>query len=310
MRCFVTGASGFLGSWLVRQLLEDGYSVTVLMRGEPQPGRAGDWLDRVRIVRVSLEDAGSLRDKLADETIDVFFHLAWFGVTAEFRNSTEQISTNVVGCLRLWELARDMGCKHWIGLGSQAEYGPYDEVLNEDLPARPTTAYGTAKLACRMLTGKMSEMAGMRHTWVRLLAVYGPGDDPGHLIPTVIQSLRAGKKPALTSGEQQWDYLYIEDAAKALCSIAESRATGTFNLSSGASVRIRDMVERIRDFVDPSLPLGFGEVPYRPDQVMHLKAEISRLHSATGWAPHTSLEEGLRRTVEWFKTESGKVTSN
>jgi nucleoside-diphosphate-sugar epimerase len=161
-----------------------------------------------------------------------------------------------------------------------------------------------------MLTGKMSEMAGMRHTWVRLLAVYGPGDDPGHLIPTVIQSLRAGKKPALTSGEQQWDYLYIEDAAKALCSIAESRATGTFNLSSGASVRIRDMVERIRDFVDPSLPLGFGEVPYRPDQVMHLKAEISRLHSATGWAPHTSLEEGLRRTVEWFKTESGKVTSN
>jgi nucleoside-diphosphate-sugar epimerase len=139
MRCFVTGASGFLGSWLVRQFLEEGYSVTVLMRGEPQAGRVGDWLDRVRIVRGSLEDAGSLRDKLAGETIDEFFHLAWFGVTAEFRNSTEQISVNVVGCLRLWELARDMECKHWIGLGSQAEYGPYDEVLKAlgDPPALP-----------------------------------------------------------------------------------------------------------------------------------------------------------------------------
>ena len=150
----------------------------------------------------------------------------------------------------------------------------------------------------------------MRHTWVRLLAVYGPGDDPRHLIPKVIQTSQAHKKPALTSGEQQWDYLYIEDAAKALCRIAESGATGTLNLASGESVRIRDMVERIRDFVDPSLPLGFDEVAYRPDQVMQLKANISRLQSVTGWTPHTSLEEGLRRTVEWFRTESEKATSN
>jgi UDP-glucose 4-epimerase len=304
MRCVVTGASGFLGSWLVRQLLQDGHSVIVLMRGEPQARRVADWLDRVCVVRGDLDDTGSLREKLAGETVDVFFHLAWSGVTAEYRNDTEQISTNVVGCVRLWELARDIGCKHWIGIGSQAEYGPCEVALKEDLPAKPITAYGVAKLASGILTAKMSEMAGIRHTWVRLLAVYGPGDDPRHLIPSVIQALRGGKKPALTRGEQQWDYLYVQDAAKALSRIAATGATGTLNLASGESIRVRDLVESIRDLVDPRLPLGLGEVPYRPDQVMHLYADISKLQSVTGWKPETSLEEGLRRTVEWFRNES------
>jgi nucleoside-diphosphate-sugar epimerase len=159
-----------------------------------------------------------------------------------------------------------------------------------------------------MLTAKMSEMTGILHTWVRLLAIYGPGDDPRHLIPSVIQTLCAGKRPALTRGEQRWDYLYVEDAAKALSRIAETGATGTLNLSSGETVIIRRLVERIRDLMDPNLPLGFGEVPYRTDQVMHLEADISRLQSATGWKPETSLEEGLRRTVEWYTTE--RVNAN
>jgi UDP-glucose 4-epimerase len=306
MRCIVTGASGFLGSWLVRQLLERGHSVIVLMRGVPQRRRVGDWLERVRIVKGSIESAEYLCERLADEPIDAFFHLAWSGVTAEYRDGTEQISMNVVGCLKMWELARDIGCKHWIGLGSQAEYGPTGKVLHEDLAASPATAYGVAKLACGLLTGKLSELAGIRHTWVRLLAVYGPGDDPKHLIPSVIQTLCAGRKPALTRGEQQWDYLYVEDAAKALSSIAEAGATGTLNLSAGKTVQIRRLVEMIRDFVDPHLPLGFGDIPYTADQLMHLEADIGRLHSATGWHPETPLQEGLRRTVECFKSENAE----
>ena len=92
MRCLVAGASGFLGSHLVRQLLERGHSVTVLMREESQAWRTGDWLDRVRIVKGSLESAETVREKFHNESIDAFFHLARFGVTAEYRNDTEQIS--------------------------------------------------------------------------------------------------------------------------------------------------------------------------------------------------------------------------
>jgi UDP-glucose 4-epimerase len=303
MRCLVTGASGFLGSWLVRQLLREGHSVIVLMRGKPQARRVRDWLHSVRIVHGTLEDPTTLGRQLAANTVDVFFHLAWFGVGADCRNDTAQISTNVVGCIRLWEIARDIGCKHWIGLGSQAEYGPRQEILQEELPLRPATAYGVAKLASAMLTAKMSQMADMRHTWVRLAAVYGPGDDPKHLIPSAILTLLARKKPALTMGEQKWDYLYVEDAAKALVRIAATGATGSLNLASGEIIVIRKLVEHIRTLVDPALPLGFGDDAYREDQVMHLEPDIARLRLATGWEPEVPLDEGLRRTIAWYREE-------
>ena len=301
MHCLVTGASGFFGSWLVRQLLGRGHAVTVLMRSQQRSHRVTNWSDRVHIVYGSFEDTTSLRENLMRESADVFFHLAWSGVTADFRNQTNQISTNLVGSLQFWELAKDCGCKHWIGLGSQAEYGLYKEVLREDLPARPVSAYGVAKFACGMLTGKMSEMVGMKHTTVRLLSTYGPGDDPRNMIPSVILTLLAGKRPAMTKGEQVWDYVYVEDAARALCQIAETGATGIFNLASGETVEIRDVAERIRNLIDPRLELGLGDLPYRQDPIMYLKGDISRLKSATGWQPEITLDEGLHRTVEWYK---------
>jgi UDP-glucose 4-epimerase len=301
VRCVVTGAAGFLGSWLVRQLVREGHFVTVFFRGEPQAHRVSDWLGCVRVVRGSFQDCAGLSEKLTGETVDAFFHLAWSGVTADCRDDVVQISTNVVGSVRLWEIARDLGCKHWIGLGSQAEYGPRLDVLKEDLPLRPATAYGVAKVASAMLTAKMSEIAGMRHTWVRLLAIYGPGDEPKHLIPSTIRTLLAGNQPALTRGEQLWDYLYVEDAAKALARIAVTGATGSLNLASGQTVVIRKLVECLSALVGLDLPLNFGEVPYRPDQTMHLEADISRLRCATGWEPEVSLEEGLRRTIAWHK---------
>lgn len=312
MRCVVTGASGFLGSWLVRQLLQEGHSVIVLMRNSAPSRRNLDWLKDVSIILGTLEDPQSFRSDLKRERVDIFFHLAWFGVTTEFRNHTDQISTNVIGSLRLWELARDIGCTQWIGVGSQAEYGPYGGVLTETLPTNPATAYGMAKLATGLLTCKMSEMSDMRHAWVRLLATYGPGDDPKHLIPSVIMALSAGRTPPLTKGEQIWDYVYVSDAVRALCRIAATHATGIFNLASGETSTVRNIVEILRDYIDPSAHLRFGDIPYAPDQIMHLEADTTRLREATDWYPTINLATGLRNTVDWWRAnglESAKYTS-
>jgi nucleoside-diphosphate-sugar epimerase len=145
-------------------------------------------------------------------------------------------------------------------------------------------------------------MAGIRYVWLRLLATYGPKDDVHHLIPTVILKLLAREKPSLTQGEQRWDYLYVEDAAEAIYSVAlKAKAQGVFNLGSGEAYTIRSIAERIRDMIDPKLPLGFNEVPYRPDQVMNLQADISKLKNATGWEPKTSLDRGLEQAIEWYR---------
>jgi nucleoside-diphosphate-sugar epimerase len=289
---------------LVRELIRRGHTVAALMRNRSPDRRTADWIDRVEIVHGSFDDTTALRECLSVAPGDVFFHLAWTGVKADFRNQAYQISTNVAGTLHLWELANQSGCKHWIGLGSQAEYGFYQCALHENLPTRPVSAYGVAKLACGMLTAKMSELAGMRHSTVRLVSAYGPGDDPRTMISSIIKTLLDGGTPAMTKGEQVWDYLYVDDAARALCSIAESGAVGVFNLASGTTVRIREVAEQIRDLIDPHLSLGLGQLPYRPDQIMHLEGDISRLTSATGWMPQVSLEEGLLRAVEWYRSGS------
>lgn len=307
MRCLITGASGHLGSFVVRRLIEQGAQVVILVRPQSDLWRLTDVLQRVKVVYGDLANLDTASTAIMRHTPEFVFHLAWYGVTGEYRNAAEQITHNVLGSLRLFELARAAGCRCWIGIGSQAEYGPYEGLLSEDLPTRPVTTYGVSKLCAGLLTQKLCELAGIRCVWLRLLATYGPKDDPRHLIPTVIEQLLQHQQPALTPGEQKWDYLYVEDAAKAICRVAMvEEASGIFNLGSGEAYPVRDIVERIRDLINPSAPLGFGEIPYRVDQVMHLQADISRLVQVTGWRPAVDLEQGLRQTVEWHRSKAEK----
>ena len=309
MRCFVTGATGLIGSHLVRLLLENDCQVGVLMRPTSDPWRIQDVLHHLHVITGDLtviEQAGQAIQKFAP---DVILHLGWYGVSNRYRNDPAQVSQNLYWSLKLLQLAREAGCQCWVGLGSQAEYGSHDGVLTEDLPTRPVTIYGVVKLCVGLLSQKLCKVYGIRFLWLRLLAAYGPTDDPEHMIPYVILSLLRGQKPALTLGEQRWDYLYVEDAARAIWQVVtHPTAQGIFNLGSGEAHTVRNIVECIRDLIDPGLPLGLGEVPYRPDQTMHLQADISKLKQVTGWSPHIDLDEGLRRTAKWFQTNMGGAT--
>jgi nucleoside-diphosphate-sugar epimerase len=307
MRCLVTGASGHLGSYLTKRLIKAGVRPFVLVRRESDLWRLNDVLSQVEVLRADLSGVKSIASLITRARPEAVFHLAWQGVTSAFKDTREQLTVNVTGSLDLFETVREAGCKLWVGVGSQAEYGPHDGVLDEDTHLRPVTAYGTGKLAVGLLTKKLCELAGMRYVWLRLLATYGPADDERHLIPATIKQLLAGVRPALTPGEQRLDYLYVEDAAEAIYEAAlRSEAQGVFNLGSGEAGSVRDILERIRDLIDPSLPLGFGEIPYPPDQPMRLATSIERLRAATAWTPRVSLDEGLRRTIEWYRSRGGE----
>ena len=303
MRCLVTGATGHLGAFLTRHLLGMGFEVAILVRPQSDLWRLSDVLGSITLLYGALGDLDGIRKPLHEWHPEVTFHLAWQGVSGDHRNESTQITQNVAGTLELFEFVQTAGCKAWIGVGSQAEYGPQPKILREGLTPRPETAYGVAKLCTGLLTEKLCEIAGMRFVWIRLLAIYGPMDDPKHLLPWVISRLLASERPALTPGDQLWDYLYIDDAAEAIIQLAmEPAASGIFNLGSGEAVSVRSVAEQIRDTIDPALPLGFGDIPYRHDQVMHLQADITKLSNATGWRPQVSLAEGLRRTIDWHRS--------
>ncbi|MCG3115722.1 MAG: NAD(P)-dependent oxidoreductase [Candidatus Manganitrophus sp. SA1] len=302
MRCLVTGASGQLGSFLTRLLVRKGHEVAVLVRPQSDLWRISDLLPQVKLIYGDLSAVDKVTPQIGSVAPETVFHIAWYGVTREYRDGPEQIDPNLVGSIKLLQVALKSGCHCWVGIGSQEEYGPYDGVLREELPPKPVTTYGVAKLCTGLLSRQLCEMADTRFLWFRLLATYGPKDDFRHFIPGVILKLLAFEKPALTSGEQKWDYLYVEDACRAIYhAVLHPSSKGIFNLASGEAYSVRSIAEQIRDLIDPSLSLGFGEVADCSGQRTNLQADVSRL-KAIGWAPKVSLEEGLRTTVSWYKT--------
>jgi UDP-glucose 4-epimerase len=301
-RVLITGATGFVGSHVLRRLLADSHAaVAVLVRPTSNTWRIDDLVGRIQRIEGDLQHLAAAEPAVTAFAPDTILHLAWTGVTNAFRNDPRQIE-NVESTANLVRLAQRCGIRHWLGLGSQAEYGPHSGALSEDAPTQPTTLYGVTKLCACMLAQHLCATSGIRFAWLRLFSAYGPKDDPSWMIPYVTLRLLRGERPALTAGEQRWDYVYVADLAEAIRSVAQTpSAAGIFNLGSGRTQTIRSIVERIRDLVAPAAELGFGEVPYRPDQVMHLEANIARLTAATGWTPRTSLDAGLRATVNWCR---------
>ena len=185
--------------------------------------------------------------------------------------------------------------------GKLHEFGPIDAVLDESTPSRPISNYGEAKLVAGRLTADLCAARSVRHVWLRLLTSYGPADHPAYLIPHVILSLLQRRKPALTTGNQPGDFLHVRDAADAIrASGLKEACAGTFVLASGDHRPIREVARTIRDIIDPSLELGFGElVPSRPPT--GLRGDPKALEQVTGWSPRVSLEVGLAECIEWYR---------
>lgn len=301
MRVLLTGATGFLGSHVLARLRAADTPVAVLLRPGSDAWRVQELLPGVVQIHGDLGNLRPIEDKVKEFAPTTIIHLAWHGVSNRLRNDPTQFDRNLPCVSALVQLARRVGCQTWIGLGSQAEYGPCDHPITEDTPTCPTSLYGTAKLCAGLIARDLCAQYGIRFVWLRLFSAYGPKDDPGWLIPSVILKLLRGECPPLTEGIQKWDYLHATDVAEAVYVAAARDIRVVFNLGSGQAVTVRSIAERIRDLIDPSLPLGVGQVPYRADQVMHLQTDITRFQSATGWLPRVSLDDGLKETVSWFR---------
>jgi UDP-glucose 4-epimerase len=302
----VTGASGFIGAVLTKQLLAHGVSVGVLTRGDKLGRRHENMESQLTRIPYDSLDPSAFRNAMGEFRPDTIFHLGWAGVSNLDRNDVSTQVRNLDLCLELIDVGAASGCQHWIGAGSQAEYGPKTEAISEEDSTNPTTLYGAAKLAAYHLSRTYCGLRNIKHSWLRVFSTYGPDDNENWMIPSLIRQLASGQVPKLTAGEQQWDYLHVSDAARAFVAVAEHGAEGVFNLGSGKAPSLRSTIEHIRDLVSPGAALGFGQVPYRNDQVMRLQARTEKLDQETCWQPLVPLKDGLRETADWFITHASR----
>lgn len=301
-RAIVTGPTGVIGSALIKKLISENVEVYTVIRASSKRKELIPKHKLVKVIECDLDNFDKLYT-LIDTSCDVFFHLAWAG-TDDPANRFDMYlqNKNIKYSLDAVQAAIVLGCKVFIGAGSQAEYGVKSGIMTPNTFPEPISGYGMAKLCAGQMTRFMCKEAGIKHVWPRILSVYGIGDGKQTLISSAINSLLIGQRVSMTLGEQIWDYLFSDDAADALYSMAESGKDGAvYVLGSGMAMPLRRYIEIIKNIINPNTEIGFGDKPYFKDQVMHLEADITDLTKDTGWLPKTNFEDGVKILINYYR---------
>ncbi len=305
-RAVVTGPTGGVGVNLIHALIEKQVAVYAVYRPDSPRATEIPVDPLVTPVQCDLFQLDKLAARIGEDC-DAFFHLAWDGAYGAARNDTALQQKNVDATLAAVKAAKALGCKVFIGAGSQSEFGHVDGILSPELPCYPDTGYGAAKLEAGNLSRALCRELDIRHNWIRILSLYGPNDGAHTMVMQVIATLLRGERPQCTLGEQVWDYIYAKDAARAFLLVAErGKEDALYCLGSGKPRKLKEYILAIRDAVDPAQDVDFGALPYYPNQVMHLTADISSLMQDTGFVPKYEFEQGIAETVAWVRDRMGQ----
>lgn len=292
-----------LGASMIEQMVADGIKVTAVIR--PNSKKRSNLIkhENIQVVECDIDELLTLKSVLTG-TYDTFYHFAWDGTYGDSRNDAMLQEKNVRNTLEAVELAHALGCKVFVGAGSQAEFGFVEGELSDQIPKNPVTGYGIAKYTAGRLSAIMCERIGMRQSWGRIVSTYGPRDNSYTMVMSSVIGMLNGERMSFTKGDQIWDYVYGGDCSRAFYLIGKYGKHGkAYTIGSGKSKLLREYIEIIRDVVNPSLEIGIGERDYYPNQVMRLTADISELTEDTGFVPEIDFAEGIRRTMEWYKGE-------
>jgi len=304
-----------IGVALARQCIAEGEEVLAICHRGSTRNRILREMPGVEVREADLGEYAGLAGEQWEKRYDTFYHLAWAGTSGLARNDMALQTDNIRCTLDAVELASRMGCRTFVGAGSQAEYGRQQKPLFPDMPTFPETGYGMAKLCAGQMSRYSCRQRGMRHIWARVLSVYGPHGSQD-MITISLRKLLQGEHVSFTAGEQIWDYLYSEDAARALWLMAEKGISGkTYVLGGGQARPLRVYLEtmyrvtcdRMKQEGGVTGTIGIGELPYEEGQVMYLEGDIAELEHDTGYAAQVLFEEGIRKLLNLLILREDKL---
>ncbi|MCM1538602.1 MAG: NAD(P)-dependent oxidoreductase [bacterium] len=304
-KAIVTGGTGFVGKWLTEELTKHGTEVIVLVR---KLFTKEEKKNDIR-VRYVLYDSEEYERLCADErgSIDVFYHLAWGGVSAEEKNDCELQMNNISFSMKMLEFAERLGVGKFIATGTVAEYSMCESIMDVNARQTPNDMYGAAKTAAHYMLETRARMLKIPFIWAVLPSTFGEGRRDSNIITYTIVSLLRAEKPRYGDLMQMWDFLYVAEVARALRYIGEKGLTEkNYAIGSGVFKPLKSYIVTIRDMIDPALPLGIGEIPSYSQKAFSSCVSIYDLTKDTGYVPEISFEEGIRRTIPYYRNREEK----
>lgn len=317
-RVLVTGASGFIGRWVARLLTLAGARVIPVARDTANLRTiAKQYRIEGEHLAADFSNAGEFARVFQAARPTITFNLVGYGVDRNERDDQLARRLNV-------ELVEEIACviasaarpAEWTGLqlvhvGSAFEYGCVSDAVTEQSIPQPVNSYGEMKLAGTQRLEAVCRETGLRATTARVGTVYGPGEHDHRLLPSLLHAARTGESLELTGGKQERDFTYVEDVAAGLLrlGVVSSAVPPVVNLATGQLSTVRRFIESVRDIVGMRPEqLRIGALPYRGDEVLQGRIDVSLLERLLDWRPTTTIEAGIQKSSMFPVETAGGVT--
>lgn len=297
MKALVTGAGGFVGAHLVARLLADGWDVAALVRPGSPTERLSVLAPAARPVAVDLTDPAALSRVVRQADPDVAFHLAAARAKADAGQRAATAAVNTSSGLHLVE-ALPQRCRAVVRLGSSTEYGQSDAPMAEDAPVRPRGFFGATKAAGSLLLTAAAAERGVRSAVLRAFQVYGPLDQPGRLVPTVLRAAASGAPLALTGPGLRRDWVEVGDVVEACvrAATADELPPGqVLNIGTGVQTANEELVAAAERVTGRRIDVRPGTHPGRGWDAAAWVSDPALAERLLGWRATTTLEQGLAR---------------
>ena len=299
-KAILTGATGFVGKWLIKILLEADVDVTVIVRDKNKLDM--DFIDKIHIYECEYYNYDTL--EISASKYDVFYHLAWDGVASKDKDKLDIQKRNIDMSVNALLLAKRLECKKMIAAGTVAEYAYCERIMDFSQKQTPNDIYGAMKVSVYNILNVLSRKIGVNFIWTVLPSTFGEGRNNDNIITYTITKLLKNEKPLYGDLEQLWDFLYVREVARALWLIGD-RGNGDkiYGIGSGQYRQLKDYIYTIRDIINPDMELGIGELPQMSHKAYSSCVGIYDLMKDTNFQVEIGFEQGIRNTIMYYKNE-------
>ena len=301
-KVIVTGANGFVGSALIRELIIHNIEVIALDLDGCNNNIPKNNL--VSFLPASINNIKGI--ELADcaQNCDTFFHFAWAGSAGEARADYELQLSNAKWTVDCLKTAYNIGCRKIVCAGSIMEQETIAAVFSSGNKPRMGYIYGSGKLVAHAMAASVAAQLGIDFVWANITNSYGPGEISPRLVNTALRKIISGESPLFTSGTQNYDFVFITDVAKAFYLLGECGHTHcTYVIGSGNARPLKEFLLEMKASVALDLDFIFGDVPFTGIDIPIEKFDIKLISEHTGFKPEISFAEGTRKTMEWIKKQ-------
>lgn len=301
-RVIVTGANGFVGSVLTKELSKRGIETLAVVRNAASDIESIQGLPNVKIVYCELNNISNLPQKILDRGVDTFFHFAWSGTSGDSRGDINRQLANVKAACEAVTVAKSLGCNTFVNACSIMEYEAMQYVPMDSSAPGIGTIYAAAKQSADFMSKILAVKLGITYKAVIISNIYGPGEKSARFVNTILKKMIKNEPIQLTDGTQLYDFIYIDDAVEAILKVAEGKSIYNESVYIGNSEQrpLREFVLKMKETINSKSKLCFGAVKYNGALLTYREFNVKKLEKKLKFHPKVSFYSGIQNTKKWI----------